>query len=103
MIKTYTIIGSLVLLLILGVGFTAFSKENENALDEARIIQLEREIQSNIDEYQTIAPQKERNQSRCSLADTQGKQMTALNAANNAKRAELQFLKSKLRPQPAVK
>lgn len=99
MYKNKTIIGTGIGILLLVIVVKALAGSDPNAVDNARIKQLQDEINYNQQEYVTIQSQEARNQSRCALAMDEQRQMTSLNSANNAKREELQFLQSKVNPQ----
>lgn len=97
--RLYTIGGCAGFVLLSALIGTSFAGTDENAWMEARQQENERRMQLNSEQYGKLAPQKARNEARCTLAKEQEKQMTQLNIENNSLRRENEFLNSLLTPQ----
>ncbi len=93
-----------VVLLFIGIAFSVkvLAGEDEVAKLQARITQLQQEIESNSKEYQGIAMSIREDRARCDLASAKEAQLSKLSGANNAKRTEIEILNTLLQDKDSV-
>ena len=93
-VKVYAGIVATVFLLFFGLAlsFKVFAGEDEVAKLQARIAQLQQEIENNGNEYKNIAASIATDRAHCDLASAKESQLAKLNGSNNAKRTEIEIL-----------
>ena len=90
-VKFYASVVTCVVVLLFGISLS-FAGEDEVQKLQARITQLQSEIESNGKEYKELAASISTDRAHCELASAKESQLSKLNGSNNAKRTEIEIL-----------